>query len=65
MNPKIVYIEYGSHDGLDVGELRIFVTGTELGETKLSVTSGNREKLLSSLAYPIQVSDNLTNVISF
>lgn len=54
-NPKILYIEYGNHDGLNVGELRIFITGTDLGETKLSVTSGNREKMLSSLAYPIQV----------
>lgn len=55
-NPNVLYIEHGDHENLSVGELRYIVTGTELGETKLSVTSGSGEKLLSSAAYPIQVS---------
>lgn len=48
-------MEIGSTNELKDGELQYFVTGAELGETKLSVTSEKSEKLISSPTYSIQV----------
>lgn len=49
-------MELGHLIDLDAGEIRYFITGAELGETKLTITSGSGEKTISSPAYPIQVS---------
>lgn len=55
-NPSVLVVEnQGSSSHSNAGELRYLVTGTELGETKLSITSGSGEKFTSSSAYPIQV----------
>lgn len=55
-NSNILNIEIGHLSNLNAGEIRYFITGVELGETKLTITSGNGEKTVSSPAYPIQVS---------
>lgn len=55
-NSNILNIEIGHLTNLKSGEVRYFITGSELGETKLTITSGNGEKTVSSPAYPIQVS---------
>lgn len=57
-NPNILNIEIGHFSNLDAGEIRYFITGAELGETKLTITSGTGEKAVTSPAYPIQVSTN-------
>lgn len=49
-------IEVGHLSNLDTGEIRYFITGAELGETKLTITTGSGDKTVSSQAYPIQVS---------
>ncbi|XP_031623845.1 nuclear pore membrane glycoprotein 210 isoform X2 [Contarinia nasturtii] len=54
-NPNVLNIEIGHLNDLETGEIRYFITGTELGETKLTITSGSGEKSVSSPAYPIQV----------
>lgn len=61
-NPNVLSIEIGHLNDLDIGEIRYFISGTELGETKLTITSGSGEKSISSPAYPIQVS--LFNIIN-
>lgn len=55
-NPNVLNMELGHLADLDAGEIRYFITGAELGETKLTVTSGSGEKTISSPAYSIQVS---------
>lgn len=55
-NPNVLNIEIGNLLDLNTGEIRYFITGAELGETKLSITSGTGEETISSAAYPIQVS---------
>lgn len=55
-NPNVLNIELGHLSNLETGEIRYFITGTELGETKLTITSGSGEKSVSSPSYPIQVS---------
>lgn len=55
-NPNVLNMELGHLTDLDAGEIRYFITGAELGETKLTITSGSGEKTISSPAYPIQVS---------
>lgn len=57
-NPNILNIEIGHFSNLNTGEIRYFITGAELGETKLTITSGTGEKTVTSPAYPIQVSTN-------
>lgn len=49
-------MEVGNLDRLNTGEIRYFITGIELGETKLTMTSGIEDKTISSPAYTIQVS---------
>lgn len=55
-NSNILNIELGHLTNLQTGEIRYFITGAELGETKLTITTGNGEKTISSPAYSIQVS---------
>lgn len=55
-NQNILTMDVGNLDNLNVGEIRYFITGTELGETKITMTSGVEEKTISSPAYSIQVS---------
>lgn len=55
-NPNVLNMELGHLTDLDAGEIRYFITGAELGETKLTITSGSGEKTISSPAYSIQVS---------
>lgn len=57
-NSNILNIEIGHLSNLDTGEIRYFITGAELGETKLTITSGTGDKTVSSPAYPIQVTTN-------
>lgn len=54
-NSAILSYELGSFDNLNVGEVRYFVTGLELGETKTTITSGSGDKVVSSQAFSIQV----------
>lgn len=49
-------MEVGSLDNLNAGEIRYFITGTELGDTKLTMISGIEDKTISSPVYTIQVS---------
>lgn len=62
-NPNVLNMELGHLSDLDAGEIRYFITGAELGETKLTITSGSGEKTISSPAYPIQVSIGLAFVL--
>lgn len=55
-NQNILSMAVAHFDGLNIGEIRYFITGTELGETKLSMTSGTEDKTVSSPTYSIQVS---------
>lgn len=57
-NSNILNIEIGHFSNLDTGEIRYFITGAELGETKLTIASGTGEKTVTSPAYSIQVSTN-------
>lgn len=55
-NQNVLNIELGHLIDLNVGEIRYILTGSELGETKLTVTSGSSDKTISSPSYSIQVS---------
>lgn len=55
-NSNVLSMELGHLTNLNDGEIRYFITGAELGETKLTITSGIGDKTISSPAYPIQVS---------
>lgn len=55
-------MEVGNSDSLNTGEIRYFITGTELGETKITMTSGIEDKTISSPAYTIQVSVFFINI---
>lgn len=63
-NPNVLNIELGHLSNLETGEIRYFITGTELGETKLTITSGSGERSVTSPSYPIQVSDYLLGLVS-
>lgn len=55
-NPNVLHIEIGNLDDLNDGEIRYFISGLELGETKTTVASGFEEKIISSKPFSIQVS---------
>ncbi|XP_058828895.1 nuclear pore membrane glycoprotein 210 [Topomyia yanbarensis] len=59
-NPNVLSVALGSQAGLGVGEVRFLVTGTELGETKIAVSSGTGDRQVSSSPVPIQVFPPLT-----
>ncbi|XP_053675808.1 nuclear pore membrane glycoprotein 210 [Anopheles nili] len=54
-NSAILSLALGSQAQLGVGEVRYIVTGMELGETKLSVSSGTGKELITSAPATVQV----------
>ncbi|XP_055533000.1 nuclear pore membrane glycoprotein 210 [Wyeomyia smithii] len=59
-NPNVLSVALGSQSGLGSGEVRFMVTGTELGETKIAVSSGSGERQIESSPVPVQVFPPLT-----
>ncbi|XP_049546523.1 nuclear pore membrane glycoprotein 210 [Anopheles darlingi] len=54
-NPAVLSVAYGSQANLGIGEVRYVVTGTELGESKFSVSAGNGKKMITSVPATVQV----------
>lgn len=54
-NANLVSVKLGNQLNLNPGEVRVIVTGVELGETKIVFNAGRVDKQVSSEAVPIQV----------
>ncbi|XP_055603994.1 nuclear pore membrane glycoprotein 210-like [Uranotaenia lowii] len=54
-NPNLLSVVLANQGGLGVGEIRYILTGMELGETKVVVSSGTGEKQISSSPASVQV----------
>jgi nuclear pore complex protein Nup210 len=55
-NQRILQMKQGHNRNLERGEIRYLITGTELGETKIVVSSGSGNRLISSPPATVQVS---------